>query len=235
MGFTMDELLGVGLYTPAEAARYARITTSMMTRWVHGSRKGRPVVHPVRDDDRDRIVTFVDFVQVLAIRQLRRQKPAPSLEKIRKAYEEAVERYDVRYPFAYSHKCFYDGKEIWIELPWRKHGDDELFTQMTGRGRGQSMIREIAEIYIDRIEFEGEDHIASKFTLWRDELGAVTMDPAKRFGEPLLESGYTFTTIAEAYRQCRDVKTVAEEYDISREEIVVALRCEDYLEVQAAA
>ena len=58
-----DALLGIGLYAPSEAAFYARVSTQLMTRWIHGNKQGSPVVEAEIARSNDKIVTFLDFVQ----------------------------------------------------------------------------------------------------------------------------------------------------------------------------
>lgn len=231
--------LGAGLYTPREAAHFARINTRMMTRWIHGSVNRESVVRAELGAlDEQKVVTFLDFIQSLAIRQLRRQRPQPSLQKIREAYEEAATRYKVEHPFGYTHECFYDGKAIWIKLPWLTaddEADDTLFTKVTGKQKGQSAFREIAQIYRNRITFAEDNKVATAFTLYQDELGTIVMDPQKRFGEPLLASGYSLQTILDAYAVETDVGAVSRMYEITEEEVILAVRCDDYLDVRAAA
>ncbi len=234
------DLLGVGIYTPAEAAHYARVTTEMISRWVYGSKKrGAAVVQSQIYDDPDRTVTFLDFIQCIAVRQLRKQKPPPSLQLIRTAYKEAVSRYAVSYPFAMKHQSCYDGKAIWIKLPWKDEDEDNedemLYTKVTGKQRGQGMMANVAQMYIDRIRFDDTTCMAQEFTLYHDEIGKVVMDPKRRFGEPLLPSGFSLATVLDAYRPRKDARGVAESFEIPMEEVTLALRCEDHLDVWATA
>src|SRR5438445_597141 len=43
-----DNLLNLGIYTPAEAAFYARIRTQRINSWLYGSKNANPVVSPER-------------------------------------------------------------------------------------------------------------------------------------------------------------------------------------------
>ncbi len=81
---TNRTLPNVGLYTPAEAAHYARVPTALMVRWIHGNKQGDAVVTAELPNDIEKTVTFVDFVQSLAIRAIRLHHRVP-LQKIREA------------------------------------------------------------------------------------------------------------------------------------------------------
>ena len=66
-----NELLGKGIYTPEEAATYARLDTRLVNRWVYGNKQGERVFHPEHKTQNQKIISFLDFIQILAIRNLR--------------------------------------------------------------------------------------------------------------------------------------------------------------------
>ena len=121
--------LGIGMYTPAEAAMYARVSSRMMSRWVHGDKIGKAAIRaqiPVADD---KTVTFLDFIQTLAIRAIREQKEKVPLQKIREAIELATAM-GVPYPFARQHSTFLWDGEIQLDVAGQ-------LIQASGRRRGQ--------------------------------------------------------------------------------------------------
>ena len=61
-----------------------------MTRWVFGDASGKPVIERQLGDPLEKVVTFLDFVQTLAIREVRN----------RYGIDEARQRYDIDYPLA---------------------------------------------------------------------------------------------------------------------------------------
>jgi hypothetical protein len=64
---TMQRMLGSGIYTLREAARYALISPRLMNRWFFGDSKGRRVLSP-QFHSGEKLLSFLDFVQTLAIR-----------------------------------------------------------------------------------------------------------------------------------------------------------------------
>jgi hypothetical protein len=113
------DILGTGIYTIPEASFYARVPAQTVSRWMFGDAKGSRVLSPTILVEK-KLVTFLDFVQVLAIRAIRIQKRVP-LKKIRQAVELAEETLNVDYPFARKHTTFLGGgDEIVIKM-----GDDE--------------------------------------------------------------------------------------------------------------
>jgi hypothetical protein len=49
MVMVAKKYLGLGMYTPAEAAMYARVSTQLMSRWIHGSAAGGRGCHSRSD------------------------------------------------------------------------------------------------------------------------------------------------------------------------------------------
>lgn len=226
-GENVDSLLGLGLYTQAEAARYARISSPQkLSRWLFGAGPTPPAVEPqMPDRDKgDRIVTFRDFVQLLAIRAIRIEKKL-SLQKIREALEEARDRYGMAHPFAQPHTTYLFGDEIHIVPPGRR----EDLVRITGR-RGQYTLREVAEMYMQDLSFEGPAGLASRFRLLHRDDVDVVMDPAVQLGHPYLPScGYSADTLIHAFETEGGIDPAADCFGVEPAEIRAALAMRDYL------
>ncbi len=228
------ELMNVGLYTPAEAAFYARVHTSTMTRWVHGNRIGKPVLRAQRKDDPDKTVTFLDFVQALAIRAIRRDYKMP-LEKIRKAVTHMRDRYGIPYPFAMrGHKTYFFGNEIHIELAGAPDTKRRL-VQVSGSGKDQLAFREIAELYMEQLEFTAKG-LAASYRAYEHGGLEIIMDPTRRLGQPFIKScHYGVQVLMDAYRAEGGVNAAALAYGVQPKEIELAIRWSDYLAGSTAA
>jgi hypothetical protein len=226
--------LGKGLYTPAEAARYARVTTQLLSRWVHGSKAGRAVIHAQYANDSEKSISFLDFVQTLGVRNVVRQPERPSLKKVREAIDRVRAEFGVEYPFAQRHRVIFHAREIWVKLPPQPETDD-LYTQVTGtRGRRQTMMRNVVQLYLRDLDFSVSGE-ASRYRIFSYNNLDIWMDPHKRFGEPLLPSGITPQTISQAVRTEGSDFAAAEAYGIQVEEVELALRFEDFLDSRVAA
>jgi len=218
---TGNELLGVGLYSVAEAALYARITTGMMERWLHGDRKGAAVLRPQLANER--IVTFLDFIQALAVRAIRLEHHVP-LPKIRQAVETSRRDFGVAYPLAMAHTTYLFGDDLVIRL-----GEDD-YVQVSGEASRNRMITKIVEFYMTDVSFDPESRLARKFCLfaWRDF--QATMDPEVRFGEPIVATcGYTARALWEAYNAEGSIEAAASAYGVQPLEVEFAIRCYDHL------
>ena len=219
---TKDDILGLGIYTPAEAAFYARVHTSTLKRWIHGNRSGLPVVDAQLAGDPERTITFLDFVQALAIRSIRRDMKI-SLQKIRDAVELAKDKYQVQYPFAMKHKTFVFGDEILIEI--ETHG----LVRMSGTLKRQHVMKAIAEPYLQDVSF-GADMLAQAYKAFEHQDRRIVMDPKKRLGQPVITGcRYTAGALWHAYRTEGSVTAAAKAYGVEQADVDLAIRYYDYL------
>jgi uncharacterized protein (DUF433 family) len=223
-------LLGLGLYSPSEAAFYARIPTQTLTRWIFGSGTSQAVVDRQVSVSDDKIVTFLDFVQALAIRAIRIRHRIP-LQTIRQAHDDAVKYYNVPYPFARPHQVFLlpETKTLIIKL-----NDDDL-RALSGRTRGNKMIVQIVEPFLRDVSFD-ESQLAAKYIAWSNQDGVITMNPQYRFGEPIIDDcGYTAQALWQAYETEGGVEAAAKAYGVEDKHVLLACEYYDHLVGTSAA
>lgn len=235
---TRDDL-GIGIYTPQEAALYARVSTRLVNRWVFGDRSGQPVVTPqIRAQEPDKVLTFLDFIQCLAVRAIRTRFKVP-LGKIRQAIDMARTEFRVEYPFAMKHTMylFSDKKErghgeILIRLPREQETQEDVldkYVQLSGRERGNIVMNTIVELYLDDLEFNA-DGVANEYKPMMTDEGTISMDPRKRWGEPLVKScGYSAQVLYEATNSEGSFEGAADAYGVSQTDVRLAFRYFDSL------
>lgn len=218
-------LLDNGLYTLPEAALYARVSHRMLSRWLFGSKAGNSVLTPQFGAE-DRQVSFLDFVQTLAIREIRLQRKVP-LSKLRQAVKVAKDRFNLDYPFARQHCTYLWGDEVVIAPP------GEGFVEASGSSRGQRLFH-FVESYLANLSFSAEG-LAKLYQIYKHADIAIQMNPQLRFGEPLLPSGYSALSVWESFRAEGDLKLAAKVHGISDEEALTAYKFfVDYLGKTAA-
>jgi uncharacterized protein (DUF433 family) len=222
----IGEQLGVGIYTPAEAAFYARISTQKMKRWVLGTTGGEPVIAAQVGND---TITFLDFVQTLAIREIRQRHALP-LQRIREGIDEAREKYKLPYPLARRHAIFLFSDQrrsghghIVIRLEGDEDGLDDRYVQLSGKHKGNYLMKQVVEMFLDDLTFDATSHLASQYRPMRSTSTAVLMDPHRRFGEPIVEaSGYSVEALWHATNAEGSLEAAASEYGVSVEEVELA-------------
>jgi uncharacterized protein (DUF433 family) len=214
------ELLGIGIYTPAEAAFFARVPTQTMSRWIFGDGRGKAVVQ--RQVTEEKVVTFLDFVQALAIRIITSLHHVP-LVKIREAHDEAVSKYDITYPFARPNKTYLFGDRT---ILIRRNDDD--YRPLTGDSKGNKMLTKIVTPFTRNLIYEQD--IAVRFRAWQESGREIWMDPKKRFGEPIMSScGYSAKALWEAYQTEGGAEAAASAYGVATEDVEVACSYYDHL------
>ena len=210
MAVRLQKFLGNGIYTIPEAALYARVSPAMMNRWLFGTEKGRSVIEP-QFGKQDKIVSFLDLIQTLAIREIRLQRQVPLL-KFRQAIRTAKDRLGLTHPFARQHCTYLMGEDLIIRPP----GNDDEFVEASGKHQGQRLFP-FVEMYLENLTFSN-DGLANKYQIYTSNGVAILMSPDHRFGEPLLPSGYTAMAIWESIIAEGSIERAAKVYGIPKEE-----------------
>jgi uncharacterized protein (DUF433 family) len=241
-----ERLLGVGLYSPFEAALYAQVRPQLVSQWLYGRQGERPseaVLDPQLGITKEKIVTFLDFVQILAIRRVRNERDI-SLQKIRQAYRRAKEEFDVLYPLAtqgvrigvFGPPRRPDRQTVFICLKKKDEAEVQQYFELSGREHGNQLIGEVVLTYSRFLDFDKDTDLARKFTIFKSDYGAVTMDPEVRFGEPFIEAtGYTAYTLFNAYQTEGTIERAASVYDVSQDHIRLAIDFFAYVGPKPAA
>lgn len=229
MVMDVQDKLGVGLYTPAEAARYVRARPEAIVRWVHGNAKGERVLRPELESPDERIITFVDMVQALSIRAVRTQASRVPLQVIRDAVRMAEEEHGIDFPLARRHLLFYFDKAIFIKLDGR---DD--YIGVSRRVSGQHLLRPIVEPYLEEINFR-QDGLAAAWTpMTADDL-SIRLDPKLRFGQPIVAPlNILASTLADAVIAEGSIEAAADAHGVDRKAVLLAVKYFDSLTGLAA-
>lgn len=211
---------GVGAYTVAEAARYARMPVATLNRWFFGHGKHAPLREAGLDGRFGKRITFTDFVEALAIRSLRADYGV-RLTTIREAIGNAKERYGINTPFARKdHRTVVIGRELHIFL----EEDPENPVGLTGRDLDQKSMRPCIEAYMRDLEFDhdGMARLYRAFTFGDEQ---VVLDPARSFGEPILRAhGYPAETLWRAAVAEGGFEAAADLYEVPAEAVETAYR-----------
>ncbi len=219
---------GTGLYTVREAAFYARIHPTVLSRWLFGNKSGDRVLHPQIDQEGEKVVTFLDFVQALAVRAIRTQHKI-ALDKVRTAIEVAEQEFQVKCPLARRHTIFLLGRDIQI-VP-ELDGDP---VQVTGRAKGQVSARSVVEIHLRDLGWDA-DGLARHYRAFQWGHRDIQMIPEEHFGEPVVPScNHSARVLWEAAETEGGIEPAARAYGVEAEEVELACRYFDHLQGSAA-
>lgn len=211
---------GQGVYTAAEAARLARMPLSTLSQWFWGS-STRPAMRPagIQDSER-RAITFIDFVEALAIRSLRADHQV-SFQKIREAVVTAEKTFGIQHPFAHrKHRTVVAGKDIHIFL----EDDPKNPVGLTGRDKLQKSFAACIEPYMADLDFDATG-MARRYKAFKSDGIEIVMDPKIRFGQPTISGyGVTAETLYRAVLAEGGIEEAAEAYEIPAEAVRIAYR-----------
>lgn len=223
--------LGMGLYTPGEAALYARLKPQTFNRWFFGQGSAQPVATPRIEDggEANRVVTFWDLIQAVAIRNLRRDRKASrmSLQHIRSIVTRCEEM-GVSFPFARRHTLYAYSDRLILRTE-----DDQYVGIEPGVDVGQLYHFKIIEQFLEEIQFGG-DRMARVWTPLASPKYEVSLNSDRRFGLPIIEpGGILVDALVQAVESEGSVDAAAEAFETKPEAVKLALKYQDYLDPAA--
>ncbi|MBK1872513.1 DUF433 domain-containing protein [Marinobacter sp. 1-3A] len=213
-------LLGVGLYTPAEAAAYTGIPSPQIRRWLFGYSSGGKhypgIWSPQLEGKVDQALGFHDLLEIRFVHAFRRH--GVSLQAIRLASMHAREMFNQAYPFTCK-RFQTDGKAIFA-IVLEETGDESLLDL----AKKQYAFKQVISSSLYRgIEYANNE-AQRWFPLSRNR--KVVLDPARNFGKPVLtETGMTVEAIVSAWHaEEKNTKRVAALYEVSVADVEAAIQ-----------
>jgi uncharacterized protein (DUF433 family) len=211
-------LIGIGIYTPAEARRYTHVPAARIRRWLRGHAVGgmryEALWLPQIDIGDDRIyLGFRDLTEVRVVDAL--IKAGLSAQKLRRAIEIARDRYGLERPLS-TNAFRTDGKNVFLLLS--NEGEDRVVDIFTD----QYAIKRVIEPSFRGLDFNDE----GVPTRWHISRGVV-LDPERSFGQPIeVETLVPTHILAAAVEAEGSVKAAARAYEVSIRAVNQALAFE---------
>jgi len=207
------QMIGRGVYTLQEASLYGNIPANKLSRWVFGTNNSASIIEP--ELKKDKLLSFRDLVQAMAINMARTE--GIPLHKVRDAITFAKKEYRIAFPLAYNHNLILFGGDLHIEFP------DKKIIQASGKGRNQSLIRQIVEPFKKYLHF-CDKGVAIRYTPFSQDGIEITLDPEKQFGQPLVgDTGYRADVLADAYYCDKSAELVAAAYNVEVKDVLTAV------------
>ncbi len=212
-------------YALAHVARYLNIPDRTVRNWFRGANRGRPVLALAQRGQP--YASFMGLTEAHILSAIR-TKHGVSLQRIRRAIDYLKRDFKSEHPL--------------IDFRFKTNGIDlfvEEFGDIINVSRyGQVGMRDVLEIYLDRIERDDLGLPVRLFPFTQSDIKRderiITIDPSIAFGRPMIQrSGITTRAIAERFKAGETISSLAEDFDRVVEEIEAAVRSE--LELDAAA
>lgn len=208
---TSSRLIGVGVYTPSEAALYTGIAAKDIRRWLFGY-KADGVDHsglwlPELGVNDEKLLGFHDLLEIRFVHAFR--KHGVSLQAIRAASRQAKEIFNQHYPFT-CRRFQTDGRSIFATV-FDETGDEAILDLAK---RQYAFRQVIAPALYEGIDYTGEGKAQRWYPVKRSK--AIVLDPNRNFGKPVLSStGVDTASIYQAYlAEGQDAKRVAVIFEI---------------------
>jgi uncharacterized protein (DUF433 family) len=220
-------LIGIGLYTPAEAARLTGVAASKIHRWLRGHTTGETSYPPVWQSTLEAKVALEDgrlFLSFLDLVQLRVAdafiRAGLSAQKVRRAIEYGSEIVQSDYPFANA-KFRTDGKTVILHVLGSETDGDKLIDLFR---HGQYLMSKVIEPSLKGLEFE--DDIAARW--WPlGKIKGIVLDPKRQFGQPIDHaSGVPTAVLCQAARAEGSPAAAARKFMVSLNSVNRALAFE---------
>jgi uncharacterized protein (DUF433 family) len=210
-------------YGIAEGARYVRLPTATLRTWLVGrdypKGKGKGTFHPlIKPAKRDPLqLSFYNLVEAHVLRALRTEHGV-AVTELRKAIEFAQKKLNV--------------ERLLLSQELRTHAGqvflDRYVDLINLSASGQLAMRKMFEDHLKRVEWDKWKFPVRLYPYAGTAPGLaerpIVIDPQIAFGRPIvLRAGVSVIAIADRIDAGESVDAVAEDYDLSREEVEQAV------------
>lgn len=230
------DLLGIGLYTAAEASRLTGIAPARLRRWLHGhtysagdraGASGPLWRRQIPEIDGTVGLGFLDLIEARFVGAFRRASvPWPV---IRRCAEQARTLIGSDHPFS-SRRFRTDGRTIFADVVDRA-GERQLLDLAKSQF---AFGRVIGPSLYAGIDFSDRDMPARWWPLGRET--PIVIDPVHAFGQPIVrDAGIPTRTLADAVAAEGSIATVARLFRVEPSSVRAALRFERQIAAPPAA
>ncbi|SDP37495.1 hypothetical protein SAMN05428967_1820 [Phyllobacterium sp. YR620] len=214
----MDNLIGVGVYTPAEAGRLLHVRPSKISRWLRGHRVQGKVYEPLWTPD----INLGDERVFLGFRDLMEVRVADafiragvSAIRVRSTIVAAREMIGQDHPLS-SDRFRTDGREIFLHII-ETDEEGQQRERLLNLFRKQYEFKGILDPILKTVDF-GDDGNPLLWWPGGRKLNVV-VDPARSFGQPIDAASSVPTAVLAAAAIQEGIEGAAQAYEVSEASI----------------
>ncbi|TNH41120.1 hypothetical protein [Paracoccus haeundaensis] len=230
----MGNLIGVGLYTPAEAGRLLDVPVGKISRWLRGHKAGGKSYEPLWQPEID----LGDGKFQLGFRDLMEVRVAAafinygvSALKVRAAIREAAEIIQQGHPLS-TNRFRTDGREIFLHVI--EEGEDgEDRERLLNLFKRQYEFNGVIDPILKTVDFGDDGNPAAWWP--RGRRVHVMVTPSRAFGAPIDSVSSVPTSILANVAKAQGIAATAKAYNVTELSIRHALDFEASLEQRQAA
>ncbi|CAH1652152.1 conserved hypothetical protein [Hyphomicrobiales bacterium] len=230
----MNALVGIGVYTPAEAERLVDVPAGKITRWLRGhSVQGQdyaPLWMPQVDIGDGRV--YLGFRDLMEVRVADAWiAKGISAIRVRAAIELAREVYGLERPLS-TDAFKTNGRDIFMKVTERDSDGVER-ERLLNTFRKQYVFSSIMEPLLRNIDFDA----SGVPEIWwpKGRNGQIVVDPKRSFGQPIDAVSSVPTAILAAAAKLQGIDLAAKAYDVPASSVRRAVKFESGRETRLAA
>jgi hypothetical protein len=230
----MDGLIGVGVYTPAEAGRLLHVQPSKISRWLRGHKMGgrfyEPLWTPEVDLNDDRVfLGFRDLMEARVVHGFIRA--GVSAIRVRAAIQLARDVLGRDHPLS-TNRFRTDGREIFLHVI-ETDPDGTERERLLNLFKRQYEFKGIIDPILKTVDF-GDD--GNPLLWWPGGRRLhVVVDPARSFGQPIDAASSVPTAVLAAAAKLEGIHGAATAYAVSDASVRRAIEFESSMEQRLAA
>jgi len=238
---TTPNLLGTGIYTVSDVARYIHVSPQQVRNWsmgrtsrASGARGGQAartipgvLVTPPARVDGETVLSFAQLIELRLVRLFRQR--GVSMPVIKASAQSLSRLLQTRHPFS-SMRLKTDGRRIFADMTvgelargvadsgGEPVSDEKVLQDLQNL---QSVMGDIVRVYLQSVEYE--DDMASRWWLLGGSRRAV-LDPYRAFGQPIDDpTGVPLSALYNMVKAGDDAQTVAGWYGVPLEAVDTAI------------
>lgn len=225
------DLVGIGLYTPAEAGRLLRIAPAKIARWLRGheanGKRYEPLWQPQVDLGEEGIfLGFRDLQEVRVASTFIEQGLSP--QRVRQAIELARDLVGDARPLSTA-RFRSDGRTVFLQVV-----EEDSQTKLIDLFRKQFAFRDILERSLTNLDYNEAGIPAVWWPLGRAK--SVKIDPTRSFGQPIeAETSVPVDALAAAVEAEGTPEAAARVWDVPVRAVKRALAFQRELDTRQAA
>ncbi|WP_445620666.1 hypothetical protein ACUN8C_01775 [Kushneria sp. Sum13] len=217
----MTSLIGIGLYSPKQAAQLTGIKTDLLKSWLlRDDDTHKPLWHPEPEaKGAPDAFSFRDLLEAKAVWSLRQH--GVSLQTIRRALDNLKSHYQIDYPLT-NPRLATDGKDVFIQTI--TESGEEWLSDLAKRQKVMAEV--VSPSILKSISFDECQNPVAWQPDPEDDL--IEVNPKLNFGKPYVLPSYMPTrTLAKAYAaEDENAEMVARYYGITEDEVIRAANFE---------
>lgn len=229
----MSHLVGIGIYSPAEASRLVGVPAAKIRRWLNGHEANGKFYDPLwtpqaRLEDGELFLGFRDLMEVRVAAAFI-ASGVPAL-RVREAICVARAEHGLDHPLSLD-RFRYSGREIFLRVFERNENGEER-ERLLNTFRKQYAFKEVLEPALKHIEFTD-----GKPSAWwpNGKSGLILLDPERAFGQPIDAKSSVPTTVLAVNAKANGAEATAKAFDVPLASVRRAVAFEDALHARMAA